>query len=170
MRCFCCGWRSYCDDRLINVYKQKYFSIKSELEMSIQKYPFLGRGWSFPPEFDKKDLSVKMLADEDDINSSLQILFSTTVGERIMQPKYGANLKNLLFDPIDTSLQAYIKDLIKTAILYFEARIKLDSITLEPDPDEGMLLITLNYTIRSTNSRYNFVYPFYINEGTNIQT
>ncbi|MBI1938379.1 MAG: GPW/gp25 family protein [Ignavibacteriales bacterium] len=132
------------------------------------KFPFLGKGWSFPPEFDKQTSTVKMLADEDDINSSLEILFSTTVGERIMQPKYGANLKNLLFDPIDTSLKAYIKDLIKTAILYFEARIKLDNISLEAKPEEGMLLITLEYTIRSTNSRYNFVYPFYLNEGTNI--
>jgi hypothetical protein len=132
------------------------------------KYPFLGTGWSFPPEFDKQTSTVKMLSDEDDINSSLQILFSTSVGERIMNPKYGANLKNLLFDPIDTSLKAYLKDLIKTAILYFEARIKLDNITIEAQPEEGMLLITLDYTIRSTNSRYNFVYPFYINEGTNI--
>jgi len=132
------------------------------------KFPFLGKGWSFPPEFDKQTSTVKMLADEDDINSSLEILFSTTVGERIMQPKYGANLKNLLFDPIDTSLKAYIKDLIKTAILYFEARIKLDNISLEAKPEEGMLFITLEYTIRSTNSRYNFVYPFYLNEGTNI--
>lgn len=134
------------------------------------KFPFLGKGWSFPPEFDKQTSTVKMLADEEDINSSLEILFSTTVGERIMQPKYGANLKNLLFDPIDTSLKAYIKDLIKTAILYFEARIKLDNISLAAKPEEGMLLITLEYTIRSTNSRYNFVYPFYLNEGTNITT
>lgn len=132
------------------------------------KFPFLGKGWGFPPEFDKQTSTVKMLADEEDINSSLEILFSTTVGERIMQPKYGANLKNLLFDPIDTSLKAYIKDLIKTAILYFEARIKLDNISIEAKPEEGMLLITLEYTIRSTNSRYNFVYPFYLNEGTNI--
>ena len=134
------------------------------------KYPFLGTGWSFPPEFDKQTSSVKMLSDENDINSSLEILFSTSVGERIMQPKYGANLKNLLFDPIDTSLKAYLKDLIKTAILYFEARIKLDNIIVDAVPDEGKIVITLEYTIRSTNSRYNFVYPFYINEGTNLPT
>lgn len=136
----------------------------------MAKYPFLGTGWSFPPEFNKKRATVEMLSDEDDINSSLEILFSTTIGERILQPKYGANLKNLLFDPIDTSLEAYIKDLIETAVLYFEARIKLDEIQLEAEQEEGMLLITLIYTIRSTNSRYNFVYPFYINEGTNINT
>ena len=30
----------------------------------------------------------------------------------------------------------------------------------------GLLLIGLEYTIRSTNSRFNMVYPFYINEAT----
>lgn len=134
----------------------------------MAKYPFLGRGWSFPPEFNKSKASVEMLEDENDINSSLEILFSTTVGERIMQPKYGANLKNLLFEPVDTSLKAYIKDLIETAILYFEARIKPEDIILEAKNEEGILLITLVYTVKSTNSRYNFVYPFYINEGTNL--
>lgn len=134
----------------------------------MAKYPFLGRGWGFPPEFNKNKATVEMLSDEEDINSSLEILFSTTIGERIMQPKYGTNLKNLLFAPIDTSLRAYIKDLIETAILYFEARIKLDDIILEAKQEEGILLITLEYTIQSTNSRYNFVYPFYINEGTNL--
>ncbi|HED37620.1 MAG TPA: hypothetical protein ENI76_05170 [Ignavibacteria bacterium] len=134
----------------------------------MAKYPFLGKGWSFPPEFNKNTATVEMLVDKEDINSSLEILFSTTIGERIMQPKYGTNLKNLLFAPIDTSLKAYIKDLIETAILYFEARIKLDDIILEAKQEEGILLITLEYTIRSTNSRYNFVYPFYINEGANL--
>ena len=134
----------------------------------MAKYPFIGRGWSFPPKFNKSISSVEMLTDENDINSSLEILFSTTIGERIMQPKYGADLRNLLFDPLDTSLDAYIKDLIETAILYFEARIKLEDITLEVLQEEGILLIHLEYTIRSTSSRYNFVYPFYINEGTNL--
>ena len=133
-----------------------------------EKYPFLGKGWSFPPEFNKDEQSVKMLSDEEDINSSLQILFSTSVGERIMLPKYGANLKDYLFDPVDTSMKAYIKDLIKTAILYFEPRIELNDITLTAMNDEGMIEIILDYTIRTTNSRYNFVYPFYLSEGTNI--
>lgn len=133
-----------------------------------EKYPFLGKGWSFPPEFNKDEQSVKMLSDEDDINSSLNILFSTSIGERIMLPKYGANLKDYLFDPVDTSMKAYIKDLIKTAILYFEPRIELNDITLTAMNDEGMIEIILDYTVRTTNSRYNFVYPFYLNEGTNI--
>lgn len=132
------------------------------------KPPFLGTGWDFPPTFNKEKESVNVVSGEQDIRSSLHILLSTEIGERIMQPEYGCNLKRLLFEPLDLSLKAYIKDLIKTAILYHEPRIRLENITLESKPEEGLIEITLEYIVRSTNSRYNFVYPFYITEGTNI--
>jgi phage baseplate assembly protein W len=130
--------------------------------------PFLGQGWGFPPEFTKSSHSVKMTADEADVRSSLEILLSTSIGERIMQPAYGCDLKKLLFEPLDTALKAYIEDLIKTAILYHEARIRLDNVTLTAVPDEGRIDICLDYTIRTTNSRYNFVYPFYKEEGSEV--
>ncbi len=56
--------------------------------------PFLGQGWGFPPEFTRSSHSVKMIAGEEDIRSSLEILLSTSIGERVMQPAYGADLKN----------------------------------------------------------------------------
>lgn len=127
---------------------------------------FLGTGWGFPPTFDRSAKGIEMIADEEDIRSSLEILLSTDVGERVMQPKYGCNLHRLLFEPLDTSLQAYMKDLIKTAILYFEPRIILDNVTLQPEPEEGRITINIDYTIAGTNTRSNLVYPFYQTEGT----
>ena len=129
---------------------------------------FLGTGWSFPPTFRRSTRSVEMLSDEYDIQSSLEILLSTRVGERVMQPKYGCNMEKLLFEPLDTTLQAYMKDLIRTAILYFEPRIILESITLEPVVNEGRININIEFTIATTNTRNNFVYPFYLNEGIEI--
>lgn len=129
---------------------------------------FLGRGWSFPPTFDKSTKQVEMLEDVDDINSSLEILFATRIGERIMQPKFGCNLDELLFESLTATMATYIKDLIETAILYFEPRIDVKKIELEQVNEEGLVLIQLDYRVRSTNSRYNFVYPFYKNEGTSI--
>lgn len=127
---------------------------------------FLGRGWSFPPEFSKAAKSVKMLEDEADIESSLEILLSTRLGERIMVPGYGCNLDELLFKPLDLTLKTYIIDLIRTAILYHEPRIEVNKIKIYPDNElEGILLIDLEYTVRTTNSRRNMVYPFYKEEG-----
>ena len=138
--------------------------------MADENKSFLGTGWGFPPNFVKGLNSVEMISDEEDIRSSLEILLSTRITERIMQPTYGCDLSKLLFEPIDTTLKAYIKDLIKDAILYHEPRIILNDVSIDSsDSEEGIVEITLDYTIASTNSRYNYVYPFYLSEGTNIQ-
>jgi phage baseplate assembly protein W len=127
---------------------------------------FLGTGWSFPPAFDKTSGTVKMVSNEEDIAQSLQILLSTRPGERVMLPQYGCNLDVFMFESITTTLVAYVKELIQTAILYFEPRINLDLITINTDSIVGgVILIELEYTILASNSRFNFVYPFYLNES-----
>lgn len=126
---------------------------------------FLGTGWSFPPSFDPQLGIVQMLSDEADIQSSLEILLSTRLGERVMQPTYGCNLDEMLFEPLTTTLKTYIADLIRTAILYHESRITVNKIDMTESNDlEGLVLIKLEYTVKSTNSRYNYVYPYYKNE------
>lgn len=130
---------------------------------------FLGTGWSFPPEFKKGLNETSMSKGEKDIEESLQILLSTQLGERIMLPEYGCDLTELLFAPLDLTLKTFVVDLIKTAILYFEPRINVETIDIDPTSEiEGELLIEIEYTIRSTNSRRNIVYPFYRNEGTDV--
>ncbi len=130
---------------------------------------FLGEGWSFPPYFDRKSGTLITTADIVDINKSLQILLSTRLGERIMLPDYGCNLEELLFQPLDTTLKTYIKDLIETAILYHEPRIDVQKISLENSNElEGKIVIEIDYIVRVTNSRGNMVFPFYKEEGTEL--
>jgi phage baseplate assembly protein W len=137
---------------------------------------FLGRGWSFPPTFEaapstvKMDVStVEMLEEEADIASSLEILLTTSPGERVMQPLYGCNLNDLLFETLDTRMKTLMADKVESAILYFEPRITLETVTLDDSGDlEGVVLIDVVYRVKSTNSRFNFVYPFYKLEGTDI--
>lgn len=130
---------------------------------------FLGTGWGFPPEFNSNDAGVSMLSNAEDIQSSLEILLSTRPGERVMLPRYGCNLDELIFEPLTTTFKTYIKDLVTTAILYFEPRIEVNNIELDDTGElEGRILISIDYTIRSTNSRFNFVFPFYKKEGTEL--
>ena len=131
--------------------------------------PFLGEGWSFPPEFNRSARTVVTSAGQDDINKSLEILLSTRLGERVMVPDYGCNLEELLFQPLDLSLKTYVKDLIKTAILYHEPRIDVQKIEIDTTNEiEGELLVKIDYIIRITNSRGNMVYPFYKAGGSEI--
>ena len=130
---------------------------------------FLGTGWGFPPTFRRASRTVQMTSGEEDIDRSLEILLSTALGERVMRPDYGSNMEELLFEPIDTGLQTLIFDRINTAILYYEPRIEVEDIVLDTDRVvEGVLILTLMYRIRATNSRFNFVYPFYLTEGSQV--
>lgn len=129
---------------------------------------FLGRGWSFPPNFVKGGNAVDMLEAELDIKSALIIILSTTVGERVMQPEFGCNLDKLIFEPLDTTFSTYITDLIRTAILFYEPRITLDDVEYAADVLNGKVDLNIIFTINGTNTRSNIVFPFYINEGTDV--
>lgn len=136
----------------------------------VKTNDFLGRGWSFPPEFNITAQSVEMTEKVDDIYKSLEILLSTKVGERVMQPKYGCNMDELIFESLDTATKTIIIDKIRTAILYFEPRIDAKKIELNTDNElEGIIVLEVEYVVRATNSRFNFVYPYYRNEGTELQ-
>ncbi|WP_010521966.1 GPW/gp25 family protein [Aquimarina agarivorans] len=129
---------------------------------------YLGTGWSFPPTFDKETNTVQMVSAETDIEQSLEILLSTSLGERVMQVNYGCNLKEYQFENVDNALLGFLKDLVARAILYFEPRIRLESIDITEassfDVIQGILKINITYRIEETNTRNNFVYDFYLRE------
>lgn len=130
---------------------------------------FLGTGWSFPPQFDYENASLTTVSEEEDVRQSLYLLLTTTPGERVTNPKYGCDIKNLLFKPISNATKMFIEDAIRRAILRWEPRIDVESIEINVvDPLEGELQVSLFYTIRTINVRTNIVFPFYKNEGTDI--
>ncbi|MGA2043984.1 MAG: GPW/gp25 family protein [Roseiarcus sp.] len=132
-----------------------------------QSRPFLGRGWAFPPEFDLRSGSVRMVEADVDIHQSLEILFSTKPGERVMEPDYGCDLTAHVFDAMDETTLTHLKTIIADAILYFEPRIVLEDVTFDTtDIADGVLLIDVVYWIEMTNSRSNLVIPYYFLEGT----
>lgn len=129
----------------------------------------LGTGWAFPPAFNLGMGAPEMVSAEQDINQSLNILLSTSLGERVMQPGYGCNLSDYLFEPLNASVIGFIKDLVKNAILFYEPRIRAEKIEVTAadsfDIIEGRFTISVEYTIPGTNSRYNYVYDYYLNEA-----
>lgn len=130
---------------------------------------FLGTGWSFPPAFNRNSGTVEMVTDEEDIKQSLNILLSTSLGERVMQPKYGCNLNDYVFEGLSSSTIGYIKERVANSILYYEPRIIAEKIDVTADDNadllEGKFTISVEYSIPGTNSRFNYVYDFYQNEA-----
>jgi len=111
-----------------------------------------------------------MLVNEADVQSSIQIILSTLNGERVMLPTFGCNLQPHVFDIMNTPNIAMIEKIVHDALVYNEPRIIVGDITSTVSADQGVLQINIPYTIITTNTRYNYVYPFYINEATNIST
>jgi uncharacterized protein len=129
--------------------------------------PFLGTGWSFPPAFLKGGAEVELVSGHEDIHQSLQVLLTTQPGERVMQDRFGCDLNLVLFEEIDQGCINTITSMISDAILYHEPRITLDRLEIsESQSQQGLLLIDIEYTVRTTNTRFNMVFPFYINEAS----
>ncbi len=147
-----------------NAELKKCWTKKMSTPIIINPNNFLGRGWSFPPAFSLADGELEMVSDEQDIRESLFILLSTNPGENLLHPDYGCPLHRLVFAPIDGILPVTIRDMVRTAILYYESRIIATDIVVSQNPDQdGRIDILIEYTIVNTNTRTNMVYPFYLN-------
>ncbi|SMO71828.1 GPW/gp25 family protein [Fodinibius sediminis] len=128
---------------------------------------FLGRGWKFPVQF--KEGTAQLSQYEHDIKESLTILLSTTQGERIMRPGYGTRVQDLMFEPLDVSTATLVGEEVKKAILVHEPRVDVNNVDAVQESLNGFIELTIDYTIIATNTRANLVFPFYLNEGTDIE-
>jgi uncharacterized protein len=127
---------------------------------------FLGRGWAFPASFSAGGGDVEMANGVEDIEQSLRILLGTWQGERVMQETFGCDLGRLVFEQLDQRLINTVDRLITSAVLEHEPRIKLDRVDVARAAEgPSAIIITVHYTVRATNSRYNIVFPFYLTEA-----
>jgi phage baseplate assembly protein W len=124
----------------------------------------LGRGWAFPPQF-KVDTNETVMAEGvEDINQSLYILFTTEIGERVMQPNFGSAMKSMIFESINEHFKSYMRMVLTRSIYLYEARIKPISIDFSTDETlEGRYLMHLDYYVLETKQKNSFVFPFYLN-------
>lgn len=138
------------------------------MSSEINDIKFLGKGWSFPPRFDKVHSKLYISTGDTDIRESLAILLGTSPGERFLYPKYGCDLSDLAFESLTITLKGDLTDKIQMAITLFEPRIRLQTVDFESNVAEGIVYLHLIYEIRATNSRTNMVFPYYFKEGTDI--
>jgi hypothetical protein len=131
----------------------------------VEAYPsFLGRGWSFPPTFDRQTATIAMVSADTDIRQSLWILLSTNIGERIMLATYGCNLWSQVFVALTPTTANEIAHMVTNAIIEWEPRVSVEAVTVTENILSGWLDIAIDYVVRQTNTRSNLVYPFYTRE------
>ena len=127
---------------------------------------FMGVGWKFPVGVDPSG-SIAFSKYEEDIKEAIIIILSTAKGERVMRPDFGCGINGMVFQTINMSTLSLIEMTVREALTQYEPRIALVNVNVSADQAEnGILLISIDYTVRSTNNQFNIVYPFYLNEGT----
>ena len=127
---------------------------------------FLGVGWAFPPCVGQ-DGHVSLAEYEEDIREAIRIILGTDPGERVMRPDFGAGLSQFVFEPVDATTMHLVKTRVQEALVAWEPRIDVLSVNVTGDPTEcNKLLIDTRYRVRATNSQFNLVYPFFLQEGS----
>ena len=127
---------------------------------------FLGKGWGFPPSFTKGGRHLEFVYGEKTVEQSLWILLRTLKGERLLEQQYGCDLNAHIFAEKSRDMIAQLKHKVTQAIINFETRIKINEIDVTEDArQQDVILLKIDYTIKTTNSRFNMVYPFYLNEA-----
>lgn len=126
---------------------------------------FLGRGWKFPVNVNSAG-KIEPSEYEEDIEEAIRIILSTSGGERVMRNDFGCAIHDFVFALINTSTIAMIEASVREALAMWEPRIELIEVNISTDKaGEGLLPISIDYRVISTNNEFNMVYPFYLKEG-----
>jgi uncharacterized protein len=125
----------------------------------------LGRGWKFPFTLDERG-EVALSSGEVDIQEAIWMILSTAFGERLMHPDFGCEIHDLVFAPNNTGTAGLARFYVQDALVRWEPRIDVEEVEVQADPAQPeLLLISVSYRVRTTDSRYNLVYPFYLTRG-----
>lgn len=125
---------------------------------------FLGSGWAFPVAVDEQGRIVAA-GHEDAVRQAIWTVLSTAPGERVMRPSFGAGLADLVFAANSASTHGLVASSVREALVEWEPRIDVLDVAVAADPARPTrLLIEVDYTVRATNSRFNLVYPYYLQQ------
>lgn len=126
---------------------------------------FLGTGWQFPVAVGANG-AIVLASAEQDIAEAIRIILGTAKGERVMRPDFGCGIHERVFAVLNASTLGSVETEVREALVLWEPRIDVLRVAASPrEAAEGRLLIEIEYRVRSTNTRYNLVYPFYLKES-----
>lgn len=134
---------------------------------------FLGKGWALPIGLDDIVLvedgqtirlrPIKLVEHEEAIWQSIWMILGTAPGERVMRPEFGCGIHDLVYAVNSAGTAGRIAHEIRQALLRWEPRIEVLDVTADSDTTQpNKLLIKIEYRVRTTNNRFNLVYPFYL--------
>ncbi len=122
---------------------------------------FHGSGWSCPVR--AQDGRIAAVGGDDAIGQSIWIILATARGERVMRPDFGCGIHDLVFAAVSAATAGRVATEVREALIAWEPRIDLvDVHVTDHEDDPRIMLIEVEYRVRSTNTAHNLVYPFYL--------
>ena len=105
----------------------------------------------YPYQFDTRGRTAAAGADDHIRDMIMQVLF-TAPGERVNRPDFGSGLLQLLFAPNSDELATATQFLVQGALQrWLGDLIVAEAVAVESD--EGLLRVTVQYTVRRTQQR-----------------
>ena len=133
-----------------------------------QAHDFLGIGVGHPFKPDNGKLAWAEY--QDSVKQSIQMILGTSKGERVARPDFGCDLNGLVFAPLAVETMTEARVMVEEALLRWEPRIDLDTVTVRPAADRtNCLEIDILYRIKAINSSDNLVYPFFLRGGNDVR-
>jgi phage baseplate assembly protein W len=124
---------------------------------------FLGSGLKFPLEIDRQTGAFMSASGEEKIRAAVLTILSTTLGERVMRPDFGSELHNQVFASLNAATLGALAFSVRKALIAWEPRIKVQDVQVsDVQAAEGVVSISIDYTVRATDTRFNLVYPFHL--------
>jgi len=106
---------------------------------------------------------IKTDFDEHAIANSIRNLFSTRPKQRLLNPEYGLDLQQFLFENVNEYSARLIGRKIDQGIKKYEPRITLRKIDIVVDAENNKYIISINIYVPSLNK--NVVYESFFTEN-----
>ena len=126
---------------------------------------FFGVGLQQPFKINPSTGKTGLVSGVDNIEQSIRAILSTKPGERLYHKDFGVDLSALIFEPQSNATLKSVEEKIISGLMQFQTMIIVDSVNFELNATEGLINVAVSFTIRTTNTRGNYVYPYYIKEA-----
>ena len=102
-------------------------------------------GVSLP--FDGPGVFNSTYTTKDQIKSNLVNLLLTSIGERVMNPNFGTELKRFLFEGITDNNLEYIQNSVLNSIAIYIPDITVTNIIVQPNTDYNSIDLNIDYVV-----------------------
>lgn len=130
---------------------------------------FLGKGMKFPPQVNSATGRFVTVSEEESVKESIYLILMTQQTERPLRPDFGSNIMSYTFMDQNLTQLTMVSRTIRDQIARQEPRINDVQIRMDSGNQNGVIYFNIAYTITSTNTRDNLVFPFYLNQTTEAE-